>query len=456
MPDSPSLSPSERLFGLSFIWQEANYNFAYFDRLPGLDWDAAYRHYIPKVLAAEDLASYYDFLTRFVALLKDGHTSVVPPIALYQGLDRPSLALMNIENCPVVTNALQSVAESVPIGSTLLAVDGIPVQDYLCERVIPIVSETTSHRRMDHAITRLLLGPAGSPVRCCFQAPDGGTIEVDLMRNRRSEPGPWVRRRSLPDPWEFMYFQEWLFEHFTAEPPFVEFEFRLLDGNVAYAALNSFMKHSVADAFAARLPDINRSSGLVLDLRKNHGGSDQVAYDVVSHFIRQPTETLIVRSLQSIASYRSSGVNLKGTPPEKVAELPEWEQKWLQCYRRQLFHEDNWGSVQPSSQPVRVPTVILTDSETASAAEDFLMAFISGQGQATRIGRGSAGSTGMPLIQDLPGGGGFGICTIRMPWPDEVWRTGIAPDMWVEPTIQDVIDDSDRVLKTALEHLHGK
>ena len=37
------------------------------------------------------------------------------------------------------------------------------------------------------------------------------------------------------------------------------------------------------------------------------------------------------------------------------------------------------------------------------------MAFRSGKGQATLIGRGTAGSTGQPLIQDLPGGGQFGI-----------------------------------------------
>ena len=83
------------------------------------------------------------------------------------------------------------------------------------------------------------------------------------------------------------------------------------------------------------------------------------------------------------------------------------------------------------------------------------MAFQSGKGEATRIGRGTAGSTGQPLIQDLPGGGQFGICTIRMPWPEEIWRKGIEPDIWVEPTIEDVIRNEDRTLKTAVDYLNG-
>jgi len=42
MKNSVCLSVAERLYGLSLIWQEANYNFAFFDRVPNLDWDASH------------------------------------------------------------------------------------------------------------------------------------------------------------------------------------------------------------------------------------------------------------------------------------------------------------------------------------------------------------------------------------------------------------------------------
>ena len=105
MRDPLCLSVAERLYGLSLIWQEANYNFAFFDRVPDLDWDASYREYIPRVISAEDSFAYYELLSRFTALLQDGHTAVIPPKSLYLGLDRPKLMLMNVGNTPIVTNA---------------------------------------------------------------------------------------------------------------------------------------------------------------------------------------------------------------------------------------------------------------------------------------------------------------------------------------------------------------
>jgi carboxyl-terminal processing protease len=453
MKNSMGLSAEERLYGLSFIWQEANYNFAYFDRVPDLDWEAAYRETIPRVLAAEDVFSYYEVLGRFVALLKDGHTVVVPPRSVYLTLDRPKIRLMNIQKRVIVTNASQSTAQKVPIGSELLAIEDIPVNEYLAERVKPNISETTEQRLLDHAISRLLLGPQGSQVKCQFQTPEGKLAEMELLRNRRSNSEAWVRKADIPDRWEFMYFDEWLFEWFNCDPPFRAFEFRRLEGNIAYVGLNSFMRQEIAEAFEEKLPEIKRSSGVILDLRKNHGGSDSVGYRIVAHFLRQPTETLIVQSLQNIASYRSNGVVMKDTPPDKLAELGEWERKCVRCYRRQLFYEENWGNIQATKEIIQAPTAILTDSETGSAAEDFLMALQSGKGQAKRIGRSTAGSTGQPLIQYLPGGGQFGICTIRMPWPEEIWQKGIEPDIWVEPTVEDVMRDEDRALKAAVDDL---
>ena len=74
-----TLSVVDRLYGLSVLWQEANYNFAFFDKVPDLDWDQTYREFIPQVLHAEDLLDYYRTLQRFTALLGDGHTRVDLP-----------------------------------------------------------------------------------------------------------------------------------------------------------------------------------------------------------------------------------------------------------------------------------------------------------------------------------------------------------------------------------------
>jgi carboxyl-terminal processing protease len=443
---NPSLSVTQRLYGLSLIWQEANYNFAFFDRVPDLDWDARYREYIPRVISAEDLFAYYELLSRFTALLQDGHTVVIPPKSLYHSLDRPKLMLRNVGGAPIVTNASCTIGSSVPIGSELLEVDGVAAEEYLFARVVPVVCETTHHRRLDHATARLLLGRQGSRVLCRFHTPGGKSIDIELLRNRRTDADPWLRLPGVPDRWEFMYFDEWFFH----EAPVSAFEFRMLEDNVAYVALNTFMEPTVMTRFAEKLPTIRSCSGLVLDLRKNHGGSDTVAYSIVAHFLHQPTEPLLVRSPKHIASYKAGGLSLKDTPADKVPGLGERDRERLLCYGRQWLHEESWGNIEPSQEILSLPTAILTDSETGSAAEDFLVAFQSGKGEAIRIGRSTAGSTGQPLIQELPGGGMLGVCTIRMPWPEEVWLKGIEPHIHVEPTIEDIIRNEDRTLNTAL------
>jgi C-terminal processing protease CtpA/Prc len=144
---------------------------------------------------------------------------------------------------------------------------------------------------------------------------------------------------------------------------------------------------------------------------------------------------------------------MKDTPPERVSELNEWQRESLLCYRKQWFIEADWGQVQPAADPLDRPTVILTSSETGSASEDFLMALETGRSAAVRLGQGTAGSSGQPLMEELPGGGLFSICTGRMPWPDQVAQKGIEPHLWVQPTVECVIRGEDQVLDAAARWL---
>jgi C-terminal processing protease CtpA/Prc len=442
---------SERLYGLSLIWQEANYNFAFFDRVPELDWGAAYREFIPQVSAANDLFTYYDLLAKFAALLKDGHTGVIPPKSVYLSLDRPKLTLMNIGNDPVVTNASMVIGSRVPIGSKLLEIDGRQSEEYLSTTIIPLVSENAPHRRRDRSMSLLLLGRVGSQVHCKFSTPVGEHVALDLLRNRGADADPWLRPSGAPGRSEFVN----IYDYYYKGVPFPAFGFEMLERGVGYVALNTFMDPAVVTAFEEALPTLRGCSGLILDIRKNMGGNDSCAHSIVAHFLRQPTQTCFIRSKKHIAVNKAHGVNMKDTPTDRLADLSEWERENLLCYRNQWFHEESWGQVQPAAEILSLPTAILTSSETNSAADDFLMAFQSGKGEGIRIGGSTSGSSGQPLEVDLPGGGLGYICTVRMPEPEEVWQKGIMPHIRVEPTVEDIIHDEDRVLNTAMGYLCG-
>ena len=60
----------ERIASLSAAWAAAREVYPYFDRL-FLDWDAAYREYLPQVMDAEDPATFWLLLTRFIRSIPD-------------------------------------------------------------------------------------------------------------------------------------------------------------------------------------------------------------------------------------------------------------------------------------------------------------------------------------------------------------------------------------------------
>jgi carboxyl-terminal processing protease len=285
-------------------------------------------------------------------------------------------------------------------------------------------------------------------VDCAFRTPGGERVEIKLTRRRRTDPDPWLRPFAVLNRNEFLtYFDENMFNEALLSTAI--YEFKMLEGNLAYMALNVFMG-PVADVFEEKLPILRSCAGIIIDLRKNHGGNDENAYLIASYFLRQPGERLPVYSRKIIANYRAYGALMKDTPPEQMAELEEWQRESLLCYREQWFEAQDGEQVLPASAPLDCPAVILTSSETGSAAEDFLMALETGHSPVIRIGQATAGSSGQPLRRELPGGGIMGICTLRMPWPEKVAEKGIEPHIRVEPTVEDIFRDEDRVLSHVL------
>lgn len=116
----------DRVYWLSKLWQEVNYNFAYFDQVPDLDFDAHYRSYIPGVLQAGTDFEYYRLLQRFLAALRDGHTMIVYPWSMRQQppIDFPWVQLREVDRRAIVENVDRTLADRLPLGSEVIHVDG--------------------------------------------------------------------------------------------------------------------------------------------------------------------------------------------------------------------------------------------------------------------------------------------------------------------------------------------
>lgn len=429
-----ALSKEEKIYGLSLLWKEASYNFAYFDQVPDLDWDAAYRAALPRVATTRNDLEYYRELQRFYALLEDGHTNVFLPKHLEALLDAPPISLDDIENHVIVDNIATSLSKQIPLGSVLTQVDGVSVEDLLAREVLPLVSADDAMRRRmaiwGWGKLGLLIGPAGSQLSIAITTPTGETRTVEVSRNGGTEQR-WTRTQ--------------------APRPALEVE--ALEGGIALVAINSFGNREVVDLFAAKFGELRKATGIIIDVRANGGGNSGHAARIVERVTGKPFRSSAWRTRSHVAAYKAWGSYAERNPGQD----PAFDK--LRPYARgdAWLEEAAQTRTPPRGAKLTVPIVVLLGSRTASAAEDFLVMLDSVR-RAVLVGEPSFGSTGQPLDLVLPGGGSARICTKRDVFPDgrEFVGYGIQPHVRVQRTIEGLRSGRDEVLERGVEVLRER
>lgn len=412
-PDSGwTREKADRIWGLMRMWAAAKRSFVFFDRVPGLDWDAAVREAILPAARAGSWDDYYRLLNGLAARLNDGHTLVIPPWAFNGQNDQPPIELQMVEGKVLLARAADTEAcrsQHLVPGMELTAVEGRPVRAYLRERVFSIFSGGTKQRQESYGLFLLLDGPTGTPVRLTFLDRNRRAVDAVLSRNGRKvgfvhriyDLAPLVKADMLKD--EILYVKLASFQSDQIEPDFLK-------------ALEKF--------------GIGRIKGLILDVRYNAGGNSANGWKIVSHLIDKPIPAVRWKT----RSYR---------PADEAWGRPE---SWL---------EADFGRIEPAKEKTYAgPVAVLIGPQTFSAAEDFLVP-LDFSGRAVLIGERTAGSTGQPLHVPLPGGGAFWVCAVRTMYPDgkEFVGLGIPPHVEAAPTQQDVYGHRDRALEKALAAL---
>ena len=223
---------------------------------------------------------------------------------------------------------------------------------------------------------------------------------------------------------------------------------------MSYLALNCFGDRKIHDSFfVERLPELYKAKALIIDLRANGGGSTNIGTDILKYLMKDSVMNGS-RSFtrQHLAAFKAWGVYVK--PADTMYN--EWNKKSWYYNHDKIIYAFDYGpdTIHLAAKRLFVPTAILVSHNTASAAEDFLIA-AGNQHHMTRIGSRSFGSTGQPFLFDLPGGGGARVCTKKDTWPDgrEFVGVGIIPDIEVVPTVKDFVDNKDPVLEKSLRYL---
>lgn len=405
--DSPALNvpwaenlPAEvKIAGLSKLWSEVRYNFANFDLVPELDWDAVYLEAIPRVIASQSTLDYYRVLQETIARLRDGHSNVWPPMAqIDRVLGRPALRTRLIDGSVIVVR----VAAELPlnVGDEVLAVDGMPVHEWARTRVRPWQSASTPQdldaRTYD---SMLLAGDVGTGVRLSVRKLDGRSVDIDVPRLGLENRNAAMRL-----------------------PPF---ELRMLPGGIAHVLLNSFDSDQAARDFESHRDEILGARGVIFDIRENGGGNSSVGHRILEHFNAEERVVSRWTTRQYRAAYRA--------------------------WKRPHGVAGGAVSLAASASPYTRPVVLLTSARTYSAAEDFAVAFRA-IGAGRIVGETTGGSTGQPVSFSLPGGGTARVCAKRDTFADgtEFVGVGVKPDVVVEPQRADIAAGRDRVLEKAI------
>jgi C-terminal processing protease CtpA/Prc len=433
-----TITQPEKIFGLSKIWQEVNYNFANFDHVPALNWDSAYIAFIPKVSQTSNDLEYYQMLMRFSALLKDAHTDIYFPksidTCMYSSMfGETRFYLRNIDNKAIIVTINKSKKDEIPIGSEIIEVNDQPTGKYLENEIMPLISASTDYVVRDWSVANLFRGLKGTAYKVKIKTPSGEIKILSLIHQLSKEKELYpVGDRDL-------------------------FTFKWLDNKIACVALNDFGDQKIDSLFVDKLQELRNAKGLILDVRKNGGGSSN--YGAVIAQYLSPDSVIYASRVTARTNnglYRARGSNFKA----KDTVNNPWIANAYLCYHNKSMEylaTDTRTNEIARKDRLIIPTVVLIGHETCSAAEEFLL-FLDKSKQIIRIGQHSNGSNGQPYMIDLPGGGSMRICTQHCTYPDgrKYVGYGVKPDIEVSETVDDFINSRDAALLEAMKYLKTK
>ncbi|WDF68667.1 S41 family peptidase [Sphingobacterium oryzagri] len=440
-----TLSLDEKIYGLSKFWSDVNYNFVYMYKIDPSVWNGAYQEAITNVQHVQSDYAYFRELQKLCAVLKDGHTQVYFPESIQQEIMTTNFGeyrifLGSAEGKVYVVNVNKSKEKEIPIGSEVIKVDGLATGIYQEQFVKPYIATSTQTDLNNKAAYHLLSGLIGQEYTIDFKTPKGEIKQVRLTHAKAADEALAAETVAVP----------------------AIFEMKWLENDIAYVAIRTFADAEVVRSFESKLPELQKARSIIIDIRNNSGGSGKNALDIAKYFVQQDTLYGAKNfSRKIIPTDRAIGSFL--TPQDTIHGKTEWgiskvdATSYYKAYSGTTFHAFDYNPIVARTViKLEVPTVLLSNSYTASAAEDFLI-YLYNQNHIKRVGEHTNGSTGQPLQIDLPGHTTAWICTkkVTLPNDEEFVGIGIKPDLLVEQQLDDVLypAKNDSQLDRAIQYL---
>ena len=436
------MTVEDRIYTLSYLWKEADYNYAFRAKYPEIDWDGEYKRFLPLVMSVNDDFGFYCLLMKFYALLRDGHTCVAMPYELLSGRSVPF--------CVTYTDGkflLSAAPDERFLFAEITHIQGLPIGEYIEKYVYPFYW---------HELPETLFG--------CFDC-----IECSLMFNfGMDEIISVVTDKGelsfgLNEPRDLVYADlsvkppEPLLERFRSENLIIS----VTGDNLAIIELLDFHSAEILGEFKENIGLLEKCGGYIIDVRGNSGGMGDPPLEIAKYFI---SGKFPVRSDPKTPAHSAKYHALEPYVDLDDPDLSDpWQRKIYEIathtyYERLEDNGENGGFIDFDSQPtvLSAPAVVLANHGTACAAEAFVSYFRM-SGRAKTVGTTTYGSGAETMIRELPLGGTMYLATTWSKLVDgsEFVNVGISPDYPVEKTADDLKNGTDVILKKGLEFLRG-
>lgn len=401
------LTPAQKASIATRFASEVKYNFAGYGNF-GQDFDSICRALLPELASTPSDEEFGKAIILLANRLKDGHTS----IGWNADVAMPPFLQKRIGDRVYVTEVFSDEyrAKGIGRGTEILEIDHMPVIEYGIRNVLPYIPSSTPQWAEAFAFgsNNLTKGKRGTPITITFRNRDGNPFSITDQRD---------------SPWDII-------------KPNLSVSFDSLPGNIGLLKIPSFRAYNFnAEKFSILFEQqIMPTSALIIDIRDNNGGNSQVGDFIMQFFATDTIPQGAWETPEYQAAYASWG---KPWHTESV-DMPPLLPHYMQY---------------PELSPYDKPVILLINSATFSAAENFAVLF-KNAGRGKIIGTPSGGSSGNPIMIDLGWGYHAMICTRKEKLADgtEFIGIGIIPDIIVEET-ESVLSGNDNVIEAAVKEL---
>jgi hypothetical protein len=379
----PASDLRARLAAVLDLWAVLRWFYPYFED-QHTDWDAALDPALQEAAAATTSDAQRHALSRLTFALHDDHARVLRP-----GVDDGLLPVLfrSLDNRIIVAGTL-SPGDGIPLGSTLVAIDGVPAEEAR-RRSADLISAATPWFALRHSTYGIAYGKKGTFARLTVREPGSAHDAIHLVpRLDRGELVPKLREQRPASG-------------------------SVLAERVAYVDL-----HTLDDAtWTSILPKLSDARAIIFDLR---------GYVGTAAFV--PLEYLADRELRS----------------------PTWAHRLVTASGAPRYDDQFWY-IAPRRHRLRAKAIFLVDARTASAPETILQ-IVRGEHLGTIIGEPSGGTNGGTADYELIGEMATRFTGMRVLNHDGslFHGHGITPDIVAHPTVDGIVAHRDEVLEAAV------